>query len=293
MGLYTREDHERDVRELNAQQVKINRLLVSCVWCGVELSELPGLMTVESVQGLNSRKGANRFVYNPEVLEEITRKRAEITCPGCGKPRHTALDAATWQAISDQIDKAIEACDGRLVGTALRIQETRAMQKDGWFAWVIGATKEHEQGCAKLRDEQYCTCDGVWRITRAKGPLIKFRSGTFRASSFAELMNLQARGVTLMESWPRRKEREDVEDAEADAQDTEPQWVRVPIAEYDRYQCEGRWRAMQHSPNVTIIAWEARWMTRLIGSRATAEYFEAMEVWNDGPTRLTVLPDNS
>lgn len=280
MGLYTREQHEFDIKQLARRQAILNKLLITCIYCDELFESLPG-------------------VLEGEVVEEIFRGRASIVCGGCGQPRRSAIDATQHRTISQEIERSIKSADGKLVGTALRITETKSMQKGGWFAWVIGAKQEHIPGCAKLRDEQYCSCNGLWRQTRNKGVLIKFRGRMFRDGNIQEIEALQAKGVTVIEyhAPADRAKKEPLEEPESYI----PVWIQVPIAELKAYQDAGREYTQEVADREGRVStqkfWEPRWMIRFNGPQGVAVYFEATEVGNgeeesssSGSTKTTGRP---
>lgn len=133
----------------------------------------------------------------------------------------------------------------KLAMTALAIVDKKRTQKSRWFAWVIGAQKEHESNCARKKKppQWYCNCSGEWRLVRRKGPLLKhvqITQGKWRDSNLGEIVELERSGVTVVESgWgqkrPQKAEMQPEEGVEL------LEWHEIDSYEYERLQTAGHW----------------------------------------------------
>lgn len=293
MGLYTREQMEQDVRELEKRKAMLAGLLTQCAECGGALPSLEGLYRFEQVQ-LKGKVGANRLAMVPEIAEEIFRGRAQITCPHCDAPRRTAISSFQYEMVYKEIEKAIAACKNKLAITALTIVSTKKMQRSEWWAWVIGATKEHEEWCRKLRDEDsYCNCRGQW-VAKGRGKILIRHNGPWKdygkgGEGIIRVNALQDRGVTVQEYFPLHKDNDDEQDAPTE-EITELKWQEHPIAELKVLSQAGHWafKPQKHGrcgqapalPLLVLLVWIPRYMIRYpaVVERGQATVFEAVEV---------------
>jgi len=245
MGLMSRDDYEQEIRRLDRRQSEFARLLVTCVHCGAEL------------QGMKDS-------FSPEVMEDIFRGRAYIGCDGCGKPRVSMITADEYAIASRELERQKQHARNQLVMTGVTIADAKKTLASGRFAWVIGARKEHERGCRKVRDPQarFCSCDGVWKPVSKKG--IRIRCGGKNwvihlnlLQGLQHIAELEHKGVTVMEYVFREKSERD---AKPEPETYPLAWQLIPIEE------------------LPVYAARDGWMIRYPMDKATATHFEACEV---------------
>jgi len=175
---------------------------------------------------------------------------------------------------------ALEECKRKLgmklAMSAIAISDKKRTEKSGWFAWVIGAGKEHESTCpTRKRTAFYCNCNGPWYLKRDKA-VLKYQpltNGKWRDTTLKEIYELQNRGVTVMESFPRKKLKTDtnLEDMPEMQEGTEMlQWEEVDEQTMKAREQEGEIRVKDGKS-----LWYSHWMVRREGEFPRVRYYTA------------------
>lgn len=173
-----------------------------------------------------------------------------------------------WQRAS-RFDEQKRRLGQKLAMTALALQDKSNMERSTRFAWVIGAKKNHERGCATHKGERWCNCDGQWFITRKTDPLIKHNAAHYRNTSIMEIQALSNQGVTVMESGfnRRAKKQEEVIDPNAVVH-MELEWVEVDKYEMERMGTAGKWVERNGKKD-----WCAFYMVKSTGEGAEQKFY--------------------
>jgi hypothetical protein len=122
---------------------------------------------------------------------------------------------------------------GKLVGTGLILSDRDRMYKSGRFAWVIGI-EFNANGRVVI----------PLRQTRKKMPVVKWlrTNKLWQPITMLGLSDMLDEGITLVKARSfRREDGEEVEGAEPEIKQSEPELVKVSRDEAKRLSLEGEW----------------------------------------------------
>lgn len=209
-----------------------------------------------------------------------TRKQYETDCAMIDRKIALSADLLADRDIGPlqhwTYARAMDECKRRLgmklAMTAMQLADKKKTEGSRHFAWVIGATKEHESGCARLRKppQFYCSCKSSWFRTSKREPRLKhtvLTNGHWRDSSIFEIQGLEDQGVTVVESGFGKKHN-DPNAVEAGAEYDQLVWEELTREQAIARQAEGEFHEFKGER-----VWKAKYMLRTEGEGEQQKYY--------------------
>lgn len=185
-------------------------------------------------------------------IQTIEQSRARAA----GLRAREVITGFEYNRYSRDMDEAERRARAKLVSTRLVLQDKERMGKSLWFATVIGALCD----CYKPYENGHKP-DHRWRITRARGAVMRRARPEWVPVTAAELHLLESQGVTIVIYNPQRKLRSDnvPDDGAEEYARTEFEWK--PVAREEGL-------ALQQTPG---------WMVRQLEGRGWEAVYTAVD----------------